>query len=245
MKKLMTVLGVAGLAMTSLAAVNDTLISFSTSGVDTYADGTTVQDGECYALVWSADGVFEGIKLDGTPVDAKDKVILVSPVAKDGRCPDLIYQVDAALAAKLVGGQYGVYLLDTRRADGTGGTKVGFDAEGDLSFVRAAADTQETFAATAGGEPVTVAATTAVGGAAATKLVEVEPPAVAIKLVDAKIQLTVSGMNPLAAYWVEKGTDLKDIKEKIADVPADGKVELDQTDAAAFFKVNGGLPAIK
>ena len=43
MKRLLTVFGVAGLAMASFAAVNGTLISFSTPGVDTYADGTAVR----------------------------------------------------------------------------------------------------------------------------------------------------------------------------------------------------------
>ena len=85
MKKLTLTMAVAGLALASLAAVNDTLISFSTPGPDTYLDGTTVQDGECYALVWSQDGVFEGVKADGTAVDANDRVVLVAPVAKGGR----------------------------------------------------------------------------------------------------------------------------------------------------------------
>ena len=82
MKRLLTVFGVAGLAMASFAAVNDTLISFSTPGVDTYADGTAVRDGECYALVWSADGVFEGLDVNGRPLDAADAVVLVAPVAR-------------------------------------------------------------------------------------------------------------------------------------------------------------------
>ena len=219
MKRLLTVFGVAGLAMASLAAVNDTLISFSTPGVDTYADGTAVRDGECYALVWSADGVFEGLDVNGRPLDAADAVVLVAPVAKDGRCPDLVYQVDAARAAAFAGGQYGVYLLDTRRTDAaTGEVKVGLE-DGKLVFVRTSA--------------------------AATVYTEIEPPVVAIKVDAAVITLTVSGMNPFADYWVQKGTDLKDVSEKVADVPADGVVALPKTDAAAFFKVKGGLPAVK
>ena len=57
MKRLTMMLGVAGLAVASFAAVDDTLISFSTPGPDKYADGTDVLAGECYALVWSKDGV--------------------------------------------------------------------------------------------------------------------------------------------------------------------------------------------
>ena len=240
MKRLLTVFGVAGLAMASLAAVNDTLISFSTPGVDTYADGTAVRDGECYALVWSADGVFEGLDVNGRPLDAADAVVLVAPVAKDGRCPDLVYQVDAARAAAFAGGQYGVYLLDTRRTDAaTGKTTVGLE-DGKLVFVRTSAAATDGLAA-----PAAAGAAGAVGGAAATVYTEIEPPVVAIKVDAAVITLTVSGMNPFADYWVQKGTDLKDVSEKVADVPADGVVALPKTDDAAFFKVKGGLPAVK
>lgn len=244
MKKLLTVFGVAGFALASLAAVNDTLISFSTPGPDKYADGATVQDGECYALVWSADGVFEGVDVNGAPLDANDRVVLVAPVAKDGKCPDLIYQVDAAVAAQLASGQYAVYLLDTRRAGASGDTVVGLE-DGKLAFVRSVASASASGAPAASGTPTTIAAADAVGGASATVFAEVAAPAVAIKIEGATIKLAVSGMNPFAAYWVQKGTDIKDISEKVADVPADGKVELPMSDNAAFFKVKGGIPAAK
>lgn len=238
MKKLMMV-GVAGLALASLAAVNDTLISFSTPGPDTYKDGTTVQDGECYALVWSADGVFEGVNADGTPVDANDKVVLVAPVAKDGKCPDLVYQVDAAKAKAMEGGQYGVYLLDTRRTV-AGETVVGLNADGQLDFVKSFATATDTVAAPADGI-ASAAASKPVDGAAVAQYVEVPKPIVAIEVKAATIKLTVSGMMPVANYWVEKGTDLKNVSEKVADVPADGVVEVEKTDAAAFFQVKGGI----
>ena len=243
MKKLLTVFGAAGLAAASFAAVNDTLISFSTPGVDTYADGTAVKDGECYALVWSKDGVFEGIDVNGKPLDANDRVVLVAPVAKDGKCPALIYQVDADVAATLAGGQYGVYLLDTRRTAATGEAVVGLE-DGKLVFVRSLASASEGAAAT-GSAPTSVAAKDAVGGAVATAYAEVAAPAVAIRVEAATVRLTVSGMNPFATYWVLKGTDLKDISENVADVPADGEVELPKADAAAFFTVKGGVPAAK
>lgn len=245
MKRLLTILGAAGLAMVSQAAVNDMLISFSTPGVDTYADGTAVKDGECYALVWSKDGVFEGIDVNGAPLDANDKVVLVAPVAKDGKCPDLIYQVDAGIADQLKQGQYGVYLLDTRRPNAvTGETVVGLE-EGRLVFVRSSASATADGVVAEPGTPTSVAAASAVGGAAATVYAEVAAPAVAIRIDGATIKLSVTGMNPFAAYWVQKGTDIRDISEKVADVPADGQVELEKSDDAAFFKVKGGIPAVK
>lgn len=238
MKKLM-MCGVAGLALASFAAVNDTLISFSTPGTDTYIDGTAVQDGECYALVWSADGVFEGIKADGTAIDANDKVVLVAPVAKDGKCPDLVYQVDAEAAKAMEGGQYGVYLLDTRRVV-AGETKVGLNAEtGKLDYVKSYATATDAIAAADG--IASAAATKAVDGAAVAAYVEVPKPVVAIEVKTATIKLTVTGMSPVADYWVEKGTEIQKVSEKVADVPADGVVEVEKADAAAFFQVKGGI----
>ena len=239
MKKLTLMMGVAGLALASLAAVNDTLISFSTPGPDTYLDGTTVQDGECYALVWSQDGVFEGAKADGTAVDANDLVVLVAPVAKGGRCPDLVYQVAAATAEALKGGCYGVYLLDTRRTV-AGETVVGLNPEtGKLDYVKSYASATDPIAATDG--IASAAAAKAVDGAAVAEYVEVAKPVVAIEVKSAVIRLTVTGMSPVADYWVEKGTDLQNVSEKIADVPADGVVDVKKTDAAAFFQVKGGI----
>ena len=239
MKKLMIALGVAGLAFAASAAVNDTLISFSTPGPDTYKDGTVVQDGECYALVWSADGVFEGVKADGTPVDANDQVVLVAPIAKDGKCPAMLFQVDAAKATTLAGGTYGVYLLDTRRlVDGE--TVVGLDAENKLTSVNSFAAAASQGVAAENGAIASAAATTAVDGAAVATYVELPTPNVAIEVKNAVIKPTVSGMVPNADYWVLKGTNLKQLDAKVADVPADGKVELPKSDDAAFFKVKGG-----
>lgn len=239
MKKLTLMMGVAGLVLASLAAVNDTLISFSTPGPDTYLDGTTVRDGECYALVWSQDGVFEGLKDDGTAVDANDRVVLVAPVAKGGRCPDLVYQVAAATAEALKGGRYGVYLLDTRRTV-AGETVVGLNPEtGKLDYVKSYASATDPIAATDG--IASAAAAKAVDGAAVAEYVEVAKPVVAIEVTSAVIRLTVTGMSPVADYWVEKGTSLQNVSEKIADVPADGVVDVEKTDAAAFFQVKGGI----
>lgn len=103
-------------------SVDDSLVNFSTHGPDCYADGTVVQDGECYALVWSADGVFEGLAANGEPVDPADKVVLVAAVAENGHCPDILFQIPAAQAAELAGGVYDVLLLDTRVTSADGKT---------------------------------------------------------------------------------------------------------------------------
>ena len=104
------------LAFVCLGGADDALITFSTNGTepDRYADGQVVLDGECYALVWSKDGVFEGVNADGTPVDPNDKLLLVAAVARDGHCPEVVFQISAAKADALASGKYGVILLDTR-----------------------------------------------------------------------------------------------------------------------------------
>ena len=97
---------------------DDALVSFSTTGAepDRYADGTAVLDGECYALVWSSDGTFEGLLANGMPADPNDKVVLLAPVARNGHCPKVLFQIPASTARELAGGVFGVLLLDTRVA---------------------------------------------------------------------------------------------------------------------------------
>ena len=100
--------------------LDDVCVSFCTKGPDRYADGSTVLDGECYALVWSKDGVFEGFTAGGQCIDTNDLTVLVAPVASRGCCPKVLFQIDAETAAKLSDGRYAVYLLDTRvSTDGT------------------------------------------------------------------------------------------------------------------------------
>lgn len=136
MKKLMTMIGAVGLAFAATAAIDDALLAFSTVGPDKYADGTTVLDGECYALVWTKNGAtFGGIAADGTAIAETDEIVLVAPVAKDGHCPNVLFQIDSAKADALADGTYGVYLLDTRVVGKDGATKPAGVNNGKLSLV--------------------------------------------------------------------------------------------------------------
>lgn len=96
----------------------DATIVFSTVGPDAYADGSTVLDGELYALVWSMDGVFEGFSADGRSLDAKDKILVAAPLAKGGRCPKVMFQIPAADAADY--GKFEIFLMDTRVSSASG-----------------------------------------------------------------------------------------------------------------------------
>ena len=99
-------------------SVEDSAIVFSTVGPDRYADGSTVLDGESYALVWTRDGVFEGFSADGKAMDEKDKILVVAPLAKDGRCPKVMFQIPRADAVNY--GKFEVFLMDTRVASASG-----------------------------------------------------------------------------------------------------------------------------
>lgn len=99
-------------------SVEDSAIVFSTVGPDKYADGSTVLDGESYALVWTNDGVFEGFSADGKALDEKDKILIVAPLAKDGRCPKVMFQIPKANAATY--GKFEVFLMDTRVVSASG-----------------------------------------------------------------------------------------------------------------------------
>ena len=105
-------------AVTFANSLGDARLSFSTKGPDRYADGSVVMDGECYALVWSQDGNFDGFAANGECIDPEDRIVLIAPIAKNGCCPPVLFQVPQAEAEELAGGQYAVYLLDTRIASG-------------------------------------------------------------------------------------------------------------------------------
>ena len=103
----------------AFAGIEDKVLRFSTPGVDCYADGSPVVDGECYALVWSPKGtVFSGFNADGTAASTNDRVVLAAALAKGGRCRDALFQVPAEEYAELEGGEWAVCLVDTRKADG-------------------------------------------------------------------------------------------------------------------------------
>lgn len=101
---------------TGLAEVNDVIFSFSTTGIDTYSDGSRVENNECYSLVWVSDGhSFSGFQRDGKLVDETfNKVVLVAPSAKNGRCSRTVVQIAASYAETLKNGKFFVVLLDTR-----------------------------------------------------------------------------------------------------------------------------------
>jgi len=112
----------------AFAGVDNVVLTFSTKGPDRYADGTTVLDGEFYALCWTQKGhAFAGIDANGQPVDAAhNKILLKAPVAQGGRCPDIQFEIDETFYAQngLKDGTLSVCLLDSRKFKSEGGVIV-------------------------------------------------------------------------------------------------------------------------
>ena len=116
MKKTIAFLAAGLCAGTLLAGMNNVVIQFTTVGPDKYADGTTVMDGECYALVWTPTGSeFQGIDAEGEAA-GDSKVAVKAPIAIGGKCPNVQFQIDEIYANEnYPNGTWGVYLLDTRK----------------------------------------------------------------------------------------------------------------------------------
>lgn len=241
MKKTL-VAGLVGLlAAASFAGKDNVVITFCSQGPDTYADGSAVLDGETYALVWTPQGAtFQGFAADGSAV-APSKVVLKAPLAKDGKCPFVKYEIDEGYAAKenFKGGTWAVYLLDTRVFTGT------LDADGKPQATGA-------FGKAVNGYGEVSTAKTSVGFVSADGAAAVgaglmpadkgEVKITNIELKDGKVFITVSGTVSSAAYAVAEGETPNAIlpTETAAVGNTAGEMILvrDQKAGGAFFKVN-------
>jgi hypothetical protein len=114
-------LAAAVFAAGAFADALNVLVSFYSED-DYYADGTQVLPGEWYALCWSPRSKFGGITYDFKPVVDGDVICDMMPRAEkhaDGTvgCKFTVFQADSSMVQS--GGNYFVYLLDTRNAEGT------------------------------------------------------------------------------------------------------------------------------
>ena len=100
-------------------------LTASTTGPDRYADGSLVQAGETYLLVYvNENAAFEGVRTDGTLVNTDVNTIATTGTAtKDARCGMVAIQYPASLYP--AAGKWALVLLDTRNAAGVGGLVVG------------------------------------------------------------------------------------------------------------------------
>ena len=233
------------------ADAGNTLVTFSTVG-DFYADGTPVKDGEWYALCWSPNASFGGISNECEPVVAGDKIFLMAPLAENGCCPTVVFQIDSKVAP--TDGNYFVYLFDTRGVDG----KPSKSVDGKPAIVSAAVATT---AKAKGGDGTSASTTvtnaklseTAGGGVAwgESKIDESkigQPDIKSFRVEGDKVVIKVSNMHSSVLYNVFSGATPDTVTSTTLSLPISAEknnVEfyLDK-DQGKFFKV-GRQPIAK
>lgn len=246
MKKILAgIVMMAGLAVFADAA--NTLIYFRTVGPDTYADGSTVLDGERYALVWSQDGNFGGITADCTPVREGDRIIAVLSAAKGGCCPMAVYQIPSNEAPS--SGVYEVYLLDTRVLNENGEFS-GFsrwDDNNKPSVVRKASSAVSSYAAkTAGEGPAQNESSESSASAAIATAVPLaaqgtKPEVTAIKVDGPNVYITVKNTLPYLEYNVVGNDTIEGIDQaENRGVPRQGGANANEEITIVVPKKNSG-----
>ena len=109
MKKLVSmVMGLAAAAALAAPMPEYQVLTFSVTGAETYADGSALADGECYALVWAKDGEFDGINADGTAKGADEEVLYIGTIDKDST---VAFQIEDGFKTA---GAFDIWILDTR-----------------------------------------------------------------------------------------------------------------------------------
>ncbi len=236
---------VLALAWQAFAAQNDALIVFSTHGPDRYADGGDVIDGECYALVWSPVGEKVVFEADGNVNGGK--LVLAAPVAKGGRCPKVLFEVDAdRYADELKTGCWNVYLLDTRRWSKDGKVALSGIVGGRIKAVNATGTVVGASVSTglASMSSSSVFAAAVADAETAIPKGAPKPRITGIRIDGANVYVTVKGTVPYLQYDLVSGTAPDAVTEK-ANMPQSGATGQDDEiimvspakEGGAFFKV--------
>ena len=235
--KLCLMFTAATLAVGAFADAANVLISFSTEA-DFYADGDKVADGEWYALCWSPRETFGGLTLNCTPVNQDEEVVILAPLAKGGRCPSVIFQLDSKEAPS--GGNYFVYLLDTRDVTGSKPAAVKqLKSESRIvpdGVVNGSAKANNFKASASIGSSIASAGAATVGQG---DWAAVQPQITAFEVKGAKVKITVAGMMSGLNYKVSMGEGLSDMQSFDVEAQTDNGEAffiLEPKDAR-FFKV--------
>lgn len=174
----------------SAESVTSALVSFYTTGPDTYADSTPVRVGETYLLVHAAAGAaFGGVNTDGTLANtASNRIAARAAAVKGGngavKCP--LSYFEHPLEGEFAGGAWYTVLLDTRNAGAVSGL---------VSRVAQVATRTDSFFF------VSVGAAAAAGGAAgfddrlATSSLAVAPVIAGVRMDAGAVALTVRNLS--------------------------------------------------
>ena len=204
-------------------------VMFSTPGPDKYRDGTEVVDGEWYALVWLA----EGATFTGVATTATSEVMLAAPLAKGGKCPLGMFQLDSAKAKTT--GSYKGFLLDTRNGGTTPAAATSTIAQ--IANIVKAAEISSDIAAGSATVASTVSATdrgafVSADGTSESVVVK------AVEVVGAKVHISVTNLDPSLKYQAVFGTDVNKLESTQDISTTDGTAEVYvDADKANFLKV--------
>ena len=229
------------------AAANDVVLTFSTPGPDTYADGTTVLDGESYALVWTKAGAtFGGISADGKLLSANDKIVLVAGVAEGGKCPTTVFEIEAADFEAYEGGSFALYLLDTRVKDADGKVSVAgvdafaLNAPKSVNAIGAATATTSAKSSSTSSSSLNLASASAVALADVGVHAKIDVPTItALKVEGETVSITVKDTSPTADYFVVPGTTPGSFATALDAKQENGIFTFPKPKDATFFKVIG------
>jgi len=194
-------------------------------------------------------GVGTGSAADGSAADGA-KIVLVAPIAKGGRCPKVVYRVDAKrVESEFRDGSWSVYLLDTRKYsyDKDGNqvvTLAGLKPDGDVKLVNATSRVGDATLSAGAGENVSLATAVATTASTGTSLpADVPQPTIsAIEVKGGNVYVTIENAVPYLAYDLTTG-DTPDAVTESVDRPCtgsdDGTVVLvaPAKEGGAFFKV--------
>ena len=235
MKKLVMI-AAAAVSLGAFASAKNLIYDFQPSVDDCYADGTPVLDYESYALVWLAKGS-DGVEItaDCKVVDeSKGKILRVRKSFKRGEL--FAFQVDASISEPCVkaGGNWAVYLLDTRVYGPDGRVSLAETANGVTAAINAAAKIDRSVVpvskGTSGPEETRLGAAGRTMLATAVPADTPNPEITGISVVDGKVRVRVRKTVPYLQYNLAAGDDVGAIGGKKAIAPqngvADGEIEL-------------------
>ncbi len=228
MKKTIAVLS-ALVSAAAFAVGNDLLVSFSTPGPDKYADGTEVQAGECYSLVY-------------TKADGSQEVVVNYQTRYAGKCSPVVFVVEESAAAKYKGGTWGVYVLDTRDF-ANDGKPAGLDNEGNLKVVNVKAPVVATIDSSASFANADTDATVSAGAYDLAGANVPQPRVTGIKVVGANVVVTVADTRPFVGYTLVSGSDACSFSAPggtgvSGDLSNEIEIITPKAEGAQFFKVS-------
>ena len=241
MKKLALFCAVVAMTVGVIADNSDGVkFKFSSSG-DTYADGTAVQDGEVYALVWTKTGLFAGFNEDGSLADSANSDVMVMRAAKNGGCPVSVFIFNETHD----GGFYQMYLLDTRAysSEGVAGAPVGSADGKTLTSVKGFTAVESARFTAAEAKVADVAETSVDGSVGAQIPADVRQPVVTdIAFEGGTVKLTVAETVPYVQYTVKGGKNpavIDDVVGNFLNGNAGKTIELTVANPGEyrFFKV--------